>query len=387
METEPDFEGETWEGARNAIMEGGKSVEEAVEVLRQSWKIQHEKNLQAWNERDRQRRRSPAPGDDGGNDRPTTIPDDTIPTDGVPEWLGRPTPSFLDISPARHVLKRLEKKEFVELWHFTAQGCRDAAAIDLATPDDTLGLVNTEKGLVLQTLGASSVSSKVVKDENLSWDQMTEGRNRLLSCMSPCGWSKYEVEELARFYVKLDLHPIRSQPYGLQAILRYQENIRRDWTRSLKNGGAYAIGLISDNLMHGYLRDIVTEIQVRNNVSIITITRSDQNTDLAPCPNDLLFSSQSTESRAPYPRTTPHHCFAPHLAPFAPSPRTAPHLFPGTALAPSSSAPRRTSLSNGKTRHLTPALPYTHPKKYKTDPRPPDISPPYNGLLTTEAAK
>jgi len=279
MDTEPDFEDETWELARNAIVEGGKLVEEAVEVLRQSWKVQHEKHIQAWNEQVQQRRRNPAPGDDGEGDPPTETPARTPPTEEVPRWLGRPTPSFLDISPARHILKRLEKKEFVELWHFTVQGCRDAAAINLTTPDDTLSLINTEKGLMLQTVGASSVSTKVIRDENLSWDQMTEGRNRLLACMSSCGWSRYEVEELARFYVQLDIHPIWSQPYGLQAILRYQENLRRDWTRSLKDGSSYAVGQINNDLMQGYLREIAMEIQVRNNVSFHLVIRDNQNTD------------------------------------------------------------------------------------------------------------
>jgi len=280
LETEPDFESETWEVPRNAIVEGGKSDEEAVEILRQSWKVQHERNIQAWNEQVQQRRRSPIPEDDDGNDQASVTPAGTTSSDEAPKWLGRPTPNFLDISPARHVLKRLKKKEFVELWHFTAQGCRDAASIDLAAPDDTLGLINTEKGLVLQTIGASSISSKVIKDEHLSWEQMTEGRNRLLSCMSSCGWSKYEVEELATFYIKLDLHPIRSQAHGMQAILRYQENLRRDWTRSLNSGNSYAIGLISDDLMHGYLREIVTEIQVRNNVSPSHSRLQNRSTDI-----------------------------------------------------------------------------------------------------------
>ena len=32
----------------------------------------------------------------------------------------QPTPRFVDIKPARHALKRLEK-EFVEIWYFTAE--------------------------------------------------------------------------------------------------------------------------------------------------------------------------------------------------------------------------------------------------------------------------
>ena len=260
-DTEPDFESDAWQGARNAIISGGKTAEEATEILRQSWKVQHEKDIEAWNERLQQ-----PPGSEQGNEgNIQTTPNP--PLDEAPEWLNRPTPNALEILPARHVLMRLEKKEFVELWHFTAQGCRDAAAMDLAAPEDTFGLVNTDKGILFQTIGASSVSSKVVKDENLSWDQLTEGRKRLLECMNSCGWSVFEVKELAKFYINLDLHPIRSQSYGLQAILRYQERVRRDWVRSLKIGRPYAIGTINDDLMNECQRQIAMEIQARNNVS------------------------------------------------------------------------------------------------------------------------
>ena len=48
MDTQPDFESETWEGTRIAIIAGGKTVEEVVQILQQSWRVQHNKNLEAW---------------------------------------------------------------------------------------------------------------------------------------------------------------------------------------------------------------------------------------------------------------------------------------------------------------------------------------------------
>ena len=55
--------------------------------------------------------------------------------------------------------------------------------LTLPPPDDTFGLINTEKGLMLQMVGASLRSSKVVKDENLSWELLTKGTTRLMTCM------------------------------------------------------------------------------------------------------------------------------------------------------------------------------------------------------------
>ena len=199
---------------------------------------------------------------------PTTPPND--PNQGIegePEWL-ESTPSFLDVQPARNIIKRLKKKEYIELWHFTAQGCRDAALTDLANPEGALGLVNTNDGLMLQTANASAVSQKAIKDENLSWEQLSEGKTRLLNCMDSCNWSDREIKELAKFFLKLDLHPIRSQDFGTQTVLRYQDRVRRNWVQRLNEGNPYAIGTINDTLMAEYQRQILTEIQAKNIVSL-----------------------------------------------------------------------------------------------------------------------
>ena len=236
--------------------------------MKQSWKTQHKRDLDVWNEHLQQRRTSPEREGSGRENTAVTPPNTTTPVeDETPEWLNKPTPSFLDIRPAWHILKKLKKKEFVELWHFTAQGCRDAASIDLATLDDTFGLINTEKGLMLQTVGASSRSSKVVKDENLSWELLTEGKTRLITCMRTHGWSTHEVTELVKLFVNLDIHPIHSQEYGLQAVKRYQEMVRQNWTAALKIGNPYAIGTINEDLMKECQRKIAMELQAKNNVS------------------------------------------------------------------------------------------------------------------------
>lgn len=265
---EPDFEGDDWGDVREALVAGGKTVEEAVQVMRQSWKAQYDRNLEQWEEQVRQQqqlREQEANNDDNagiptGNETPSEA-------DHPPEWLNQPTPSFLDLKPSRRILARLEKKEYVELWHFTTQGCQYATTHDTSTSDDAFGLINTDKGLMFQTVGAASASSRVVKDEDLSWIQVSEGKRRLLDCMSQHGWTPEEVRQLAKFFLSLDLHPILSETYGLEAILRYQDRVRRDWVGRLKGGGGYAIGTISSDLIKDFQRQIGNEAQARLIVS------------------------------------------------------------------------------------------------------------------------
>ena len=147
-------------------MEGGKTAEEANEILRQAWTARHTRDLGLWNEHLQQELQQ-----ENGEDEP--IPENVLEEEQLeetepPNWLYWPTPSFLDIKPLQKILKRLEKKEFLELWHFTAEGCRNAAAVNLVSPDETFGLVSTDKGLLFQSLGASAASAKAVSDENLT---------------------------------------------------------------------------------------------------------------------------------------------------------------------------------------------------------------------------
>ena len=104
-----------------------------MEILRRSWRIKHNKDLARWAEYQQQEQegdQAPREAEPGVE----AIPEVEPPKDPEPsDQFNLPTPNFLDIRPACHILKRLEKKEFVELWHFTVEGCREAAAIDLAT--------------------------------------------------------------------------------------------------------------------------------------------------------------------------------------------------------------------------------------------------------------
>lgn len=252
-----------------------------MEILKAGWRAQHERDVEAWNEHIQQqqeeedeRRREQEQANPPADEQPIE--------EEAPKWVNLPTPSFLDIKPAQHVLKQLEK-EFVELWHSTAEGCQEAAASDITSSNNTFSLVNTKKGLFLQTIGASSTSSKVTKDEDLSWNQFTEAKTRMIGCLKDCGWNEHEISQLAIFYLSLDVHPICSRPYGLEMVMRYQDRVRRDWVAHLRTGNPYSIAKVNGDLMKEYQDDIRNEAQARNNVRV------------SNCDTCLLHSADLTE--------------------------------------------------------------------------------------------
>ena len=50
MDEEPNYEDEFWEGPRTTIIGGGKTAEEAVEILRQAWRAKHDRDVALWTE-------------------------------------------------------------------------------------------------------------------------------------------------------------------------------------------------------------------------------------------------------------------------------------------------------------------------------------------------
>ena len=93
----PDFLSDDWEAVRDAIVLGGKSVEEAAEILKQGWQTRHDKDVQAWDEYLEQRRRD----QDAEEERRWAVQPENDPnSDKPPDWINKPTPNFLDIQPA-----------------------------------------------------------------------------------------------------------------------------------------------------------------------------------------------------------------------------------------------------------------------------------------------
>ena len=99
-DVEPDFNDEIWRIPRDALVDRENTVEGAVDILRQSWRALHQKNLDAWNAHLEQRRNEGPPGGNNEDVIPVTPP---LTTNETPDWINLPTPSFLDIQPARHV--------------------------------------------------------------------------------------------------------------------------------------------------------------------------------------------------------------------------------------------------------------------------------------------
>ena len=77
--------------------------------------------------------------------------------------------------------------EYVELWYFTTEGCREASKATPTAVDDIFGLLNTDSGLTLQSIRATKASRNAMADEHLTWEQIMTARHTLIQTATHVG--------------------------------------------------------------------------------------------------------------------------------------------------------------------------------------------------------
>ena len=86
--------------------------------------------------------------------------------------LNAPIASRVPHSPSEYAIGKVENIEYVELWYFTTEGCKEAGKATPSVADETFGLLKTNSGIALQPLKATKASKNAVVDEYLSWEQI-----------------------------------------------------------------------------------------------------------------------------------------------------------------------------------------------------------------------
>lgn len=127
--------------------------------------------------------------------------------------------------------------------------------------DDSLTLTQVESSIVVLT---TSRPLKGVKSyESLTWDQVPKARTILLMHARNEQWEELMLERLSLFFIKLDTHPIRSEPKGNDVVLRYQATYRKQWHRAILKGEPFDITEIDEVALAKIRGDLLTEHTVR----------------------------------------------------------------------------------------------------------------------------
>lgn len=121
-----------------------------------------------------------------------------------------------------------------------------------------------DDSLTLTQVESVSRPLKGVKyDESLTWDQVSKARTILLMHAQNEQWEELMLERLSLFFIKLDTHPIRSEPKGNNVALRYQATYRKQWHRAILKGEPFDIAETDEVVLAKIHGDLLTEHTVR----------------------------------------------------------------------------------------------------------------------------
>jgi len=151
--------------------------------------------------------------------------------------------------PSRYAIHKLDKREYIELYYFTLEGCMEASKMDRTIAQDAFTFTKAKETLLLKPMASHKPSNKAIPDEDLTWRQMSIARTTLLHYMSQTGWPENHVIALAEFYLNLESHPTRLQTDGDTILHHYQAQVRHEWHEALRSTSdelAFDISIIND---------------------------------------------------------------------------------------------------------------------------------------------
>jgi hypothetical protein len=285
LEVVPDHAGPHYDVLRNALTQNGMTVEEAVQALNNSWSLNHDARIQAWDQQvaedaaaleaqrqqqqqeieaqaAQERLEQEAERAEAEKRKPRMKDFDDATTVG----------NYIAPRPAQYALRRIEEFEYVELWYLTPDGCADATQRQLTQPDDTFGLTKVDDIVTLKSVSSLRASRNVIPDAELSFRQMSMAKNTFIPLMTKYQWSPKAINAFAQLFTQLELHPFRQREFGERALITYQARVRREWHDQLKLGTAFNVGIINENLLQGIYKELLDKAQLLS-LSEVSVSR------------------------------------------------------------------------------------------------------------------
>jgi hypothetical protein len=119
-------------------------------------------------------------------------------------------PDFLGPCASNFAKKKLDDKQYVELWYWTKEGCLDADSLRAGVKaDESFGITQISSTLSLKHLTAFKASKKVVHDEDLTWAQLSIAKTGFLAAIEAAGWPKEHRTAVSSFFYAIENHPSR----------------------------------------------------------------------------------------------------------------------------------------------------------------------------------
>lgn len=274
LEAMPDHTGPHYQVLRDALVQNGMPIDQAIQVLDNAWIMDRDARILAWDQQvaddaeaaQQQVLQQQAP------EGPVPLAPPVLEEDVADVEKKKPKMKDFDDAttvgnyiaprPAQYALRRIEDFEYVELWYLTTEGCSDASQHQLTQHDDAFGLAKVDDMVTLKSFSSIRASKNVVPDAELSFRQMSMAKNAFIPLMAKYQWSQKAITAFAQLFTQLELHPLRQREYGERALITYQARVRREWHDQLKLGSAFNIGIINESLLQSTYKELLDQAQL-----------------------------------------------------------------------------------------------------------------------------
>ncbi|KAG2344672.1 hypothetical protein BDR05DRAFT_857887, partial [Suillus weaverae] len=90
--------------------------------------------------------------------------------------------------PSQYALQKIKGMEYIELWYFSPEGCREASDNSRSTVENSFGLAKVDGYVAFKPMASFKASQKVLQDHDLSWWQFNIAKMSFLVHIDKCGW-------------------------------------------------------------------------------------------------------------------------------------------------------------------------------------------------------
>ena len=362
----PDFAGETYTAIQLAMTTGRQLTDvDTAERLVTAWNQTHAREVEAWDlqvqtdvaEQEELQRIAQA-------EEERLKAEEERQKDKEQKELKKKRPKINDFDddkmvgdfilprPSQFAIGKLKSFSFTELWYFTEEGCSEAQESSRTLPDDAYSITRVDDLVALKPVTAFKASKNVIPDTDLSWRQMNIGKNTMLQHMELWNWPSKHVDSFARFYLHLELDPMRSHPNGERVLLAYQAKVWHQWHDDIAWGQGFNIAQINQRLLATMVEEVWDAIRLE---AVRKVSFFSNMLFSLPCWQVFPLTSPSSSSFHTLPLPLPCHPFAETPCPL-PSPTlpSCQHILPCMRLCMSTA---NTATPNPECYANTPAMP------------------------------
>ncbi|KAF8838958.1 hypothetical protein BDN67DRAFT_1012672 [Paxillus ammoniavirescens] len=158
----PDFTSDFYRPIREALLANAKNKQQVLDNLVQMWTAEHIQRVAAWTERQHLEALLADEAEEvclAQVREAQRLADDETERERIELEKKKPKMNDFDDEvevgnviiprPSQYTILKLKNFEFIELWYFSPEGCRDAAKSSSSTMEDTFGISKVDDILTM----------------------------------------------------------------------------------------------------------------------------------------------------------------------------------------------------------------------------------------------